>query len=74
MVNYTLDTTFGTLLADPRAKAVLDEYVPGMSTNPMVPMISGLSLRALLAMPQAAQMGLTEDKLQSIVNEINLRV
>ena len=74
MANFTLDSTFGSLIADPTAKAVLDQYVPGMSTNPMVPMISGLSLRTMLSMPQAAQMGLTEEKVEAILAEINKKV
>jgi hypothetical protein len=74
MGNFTLDTTLGTLLANPTAKAVLDQYVPGMSTNPMVPMISGMSLRAMLSMPQAAQMGLTEEKVETILAEINKKI
>jgi len=56
---------------DPKAKPVLDKYVPGLSTNPMVAMVSGASLKALLSMPQAAQMGLTEAKVKSVLDEIN---
>ena len=71
MANYTLDTTLGTLLADPKAKKVLDQYLPGVSTNPMVAMLSGVSLKALASMPQAAQLGLTEAKIQTVLNEVN---
>jgi hypothetical protein len=71
MANYTLDTTLGTLLADPKAKTVLDKYIPGLSSNPMVAMVSGASLKALVGMPQAAQMGLTEAKVKSVLDEIN---
>jgi len=34
----TLDTTLGQILDDPQAKAVLDQYLPGVSANPMVGM------------------------------------
>ncbi len=68
---FTLDTTLGTLLDDPRAKAVLEQYLPGVSTNPMVAMAKGMTLNNLLAMPQAAQMGLTKEKLQSVLQEVN---
>lgn len=74
MAAYTLDTTLGQLLADPTAKAVLDQYVPGVSANPMVNMVSGMSLRVLVDMPQAAQMGFTKDKVQALLDEINKRV
>ena len=71
MANYTLDTTLGQILADPRAKPVLDQYLPGVAGNPMVAMVSGMTLRAIVAMPQAAQLGVTEAKLQSVLNELN---
>lgn len=68
---FTLDTTLGTLLDDPRAKGVLEQYLPGISTNPMVAMAKGMSLNMLLSMPQAAQMGLTKEKVQTVLQEIN---
>ena len=71
---YTLDTTLGSLLDDPRAKTVLDTYVPGLSTNPMVAMARGMTLNMLLAMPQAAQLGLTKDKAEAILAEVNKQV
>jgi hypothetical protein len=70
----TLDTTLGTLLDDPQAKAVLDEYLPGISSNPLVAMAKGMSLRTILAMPQAAQLGLTQEKVEEILAEINKRL
>lgn len=74
MANYTLDTTFGTLLDHPQAKAVLEQYLPGVSTNPMVGMVRGMTLNQILAMPQAAQMGITKEKTQQVLDEINKRV
>lgn len=71
---FTLDTTLGTILDEPRAKAVLDQYLPGVSTNPMIAMVRGMSLNSLLAMPQAAQMGITREKVEGILTEINKRV
>lgn len=68
---YTLDTTLGAILDDPQAKAILDQYVPGASANPMVAMVRGLTLRALVSMPQAQQMGFTEAQAQKILDEIN---
>lgn len=71
---YTMDTTLGDLLADPQATKLLDQYVPGISTNPMVAMVKGVSLRMLVGMPQAAQMGFTAEKAQQVLDEINKRV
>ena len=73
-MEVTLDTTLGTLLDDPQARAVLDQYVPGIASNPLVAMAKGLSLKMLLAMPQAAQFGLTEEKAEQILAEINKQI
>ena len=70
----TLDTTLGTLLDDPQAKAVLDRYLPGISSNPLAQMAKGMSLRMVLSMPQAAQLGLTEEKAEEILAEVNKRL
>ncbi|HEX9262011.1 MAG TPA: hypothetical protein VF893_05735 [Candidatus Bathyarchaeia archaeon] len=67
----TLDSTLGSLLDDPRSKAVLEKYLPGVSNNPMVAMAKGMTLNNLLAMPQAAQFGLTKDKVEQVLAEIN---
>ena len=70
-MTVTLDTTLGTLLDDPQAKAVLDRYLPGVSTNPLTQMAKGMSLRMILAMPQAKQFGLSEEKAEEILAEVN---
>ncbi len=70
-MELTLDATLGTLLDDPKAKAVLDQYVPGISGNPMIAMVKGMSLSMLLAMPQAAQFGLTKEKAEAMLAEVN---
>ena len=73
-MKFTLDTTLGTLLDDPQAKKVLEQYVPGLAANPMVAMAKGMTLTMLLAMPQAAQLGLTKEKVQSVLDEINKKI
>ena len=70
---YTLDTKVGELLKDTRAMEVLERYVPGISKNPMVSMASGMTLKSLLAMPQAQQYGITEEKALAVLEEINAR-
>lgn len=74
MNEYTLDTTLGDILDDPQAKKLLDERMPGVADNPMIAMARGMSLRALLSIPQAQQLGLTEEKAESLLAEINSRV
>jgi hypothetical protein len=73
-MEVTLDTTLGTLLDNPQAKAVLEEYLPGISSNPLLGMAKGMSIRTILAMPQAAQFGLTEEKAEEILAEVNKRL
>lgn len=70
-MEFTLDTTLGTILDDPQAKAVLDKHLPGVSSNPMVAMAKGMSLNTILSLPQAAQLGLTREKAEAILAEIN---
>jgi hypothetical protein len=70
-MEFTLNTTLGEILDNPQAKAVLDKHIPGVSTNPMVAMAKGMSLNMILSMPQAAQFGLTKEKAEAILAEIN---
>jgi len=71
---YTLDTSLGELLDHPQAKAVLDQQFPGVSSNPMLAMVRNMTLNALLAMPQAVQMGLTKERAEQFLVEVNKRV
>jgi len=70
---YTLDTTVGELLKDSHAVDVLERHVPGVSKNPMIGMATGMTIKSLLAMPQAQQYGVTEEKVMKILEEINKR-
>lgn len=73
-MQFTLDSTLGDLLNHPQAKSVLESYVPGVSTNPLVSMAKGMSLNMLLSFPQAAQLGLTKEKIEAILAEVNKQV
>ena len=70
---YSLDTKVGDLLKDTQAMEVLEKYVPGVSANPMIGMASGMTIKSLLAMPQAKQYGVTEEKVLKVLEEINAR-
>lgn len=71
---FTLDTTLGELLDHPQAKPILEQYAPGISNHPMVGMARGMSLNMLLALPQAAQMGITKEKAEAMLAEVNKHV
>ena len=44
-----------------------------ISKNPMLGLAKGMTLKALLAMPQAKQFGLTEEMVTTVLKEINAR-
>ena len=70
-MTYTLDTKVGEILKDTRAVETLDRYVPGLSTNPLLGMAEGMTLRSLLELPQAKQFGITEEMVLGVLAEIN---
>lgn len=70
---FTMDSKAGDLLKDKVAVEILEKYVPGIAKNPMVTLAKGMSLKSLLAMPQAKQAGLTEEMVKKVLAEINAR-
>ena len=68
---YTLDTKVGVILDDTGAVKILEKYVPGISKNPMLGLAGGMTLKAILAMPQDKQAGLTEEMVKKVLTEIN---
>ena len=68
---YTLDTKVGDLLKDTHAVDILEKHVPGISKNPMIGFAKGMTIRSVLAMPQAKDAGLTEDRANKVLAEIN---
>jgi hypothetical protein len=68
---YTLDTTVGEILKDTGAVKILEKHVPGISKNPMLGLAKGMTLKALLAMPQAKDAGITEAMVKKVLTEIN---
>ena len=71
---FTRDTTIGELLDNPQAKAVMDKQMPGLADNPMIAMVKGMTLNMLLSMPQAAQLGITKEKVDAFLVEVNKQV
>lgn len=61
------DTEIGVLLDDPAAKAVLEKYVPGLTTSSQIDMARGMTLKAI--QPYAAD-DITDAKLASIDAEL----
>lgn len=71
---FTLDTTMGEILDNPQARAALDQFVPGASSHPMIGMARGLTLNMILLTPQAAQFGLTREKVEQVLAKANLQI
>jgi hypothetical protein len=68
---FSLDTPIGMIMDDPRAKPIIEKYIPDVSTNPMLAMAKGMTINMILAMPQAAQLGITKEKAEALLSEVN---
>jgi hypothetical protein len=68
-----MDTKVGEILKDTHAVEILERHVPGVSKNPMIGLAKGMTLKSLLAMPQAKQAGITEEMVQKVLAEINAK-
>ena len=61
------DTDIGTLLDDAAAKAIVEKYIPGFTTNPQVDMARAMTLKAVQAF---APDEVTDDRLAKIDAEL----
>ena len=68
---YTLDSKVGDILKDTGAVKILEKHAPGIAKNPMIGLAKGMTLKALIAMPQAKEAGLTEEMVKKVLAEIN---
>jgi len=66
-----METTFGELMKDPKVKPLIEQNLPGVMDNPMVSMVGGMTLSAIVSNPMAAQFGITEDKVEAILEQAN---
>ncbi len=62
------NSTLGTILADERAKAILDKHAPGVSTDPRRDQGMGMSLRAIA--PYAREL-LTDEVLKALDEDLS---
>jgi hypothetical protein len=68
---YTLDTPLGTLLDEPQVKSMLEQHFPGITSNPFLFMFRGVTIDMIISNPEAAHLGITAEKAQTFLNEIN---
>jgi hypothetical protein len=71
MGSYSLDTTLGTLLDQPQIKGLLEQHFPGVTTNPFLGLFRGVTLRTIIDNPEAAHLGITDEKAAAFLAEIN---
>lgn len=64
---FSLDTPIEALVADARAKAVLDADLPGVTTHPSYDMFKGMSLRAVQPMSNGK---LTDEQLKKVETDL----
>lgn len=70
---YTLETKVGEILKDSDAVEIFERYAPGVSKNPMLALAKGMSLKTLIAVPQAKEAGVTEEMVTKVLAEINAK-
>jgi hypothetical protein len=70
MAKYSINTKLKELLKDPDACAVLEIYMPGLTTSPRIKMASALSLKKVVEFPQVnlskEQIAELDGKLQAL--------
>ena len=65
-MSFTIHSTLRDILGDERAKAILEKHMPGASSHPDLPMAMHMTLQQISYYPEAAEAGLSQDKLQAI--------
>jgi len=73
-MKFTLDSTVGEILKDTQAVEILEGFIPGISTTPMLEFAKDMTLRSLLELPQAEQFGITEEMVNQVLEQINARI
>lgn len=66
-MSFSASSTLRDLLADKRAKAVVEKHLPGASKHPDLPQAMYMSLREVSYYPES---GLTPSKLKEIDEEL----
>ena len=69
---FSADSTIRDLLADERAKAIVEKYLPGITAHPDLPMALYMSLREVSYYPEATAAGLTREKVDAIDAELRM--
>ncbi|MGI5979197.1 MAG: hypothetical protein ACOX66_06820 [Oscillospiraceae bacterium] len=68
---YSMDTKMGDILGNPEAVKILDEMMPGASTNPMMKMAKGFTLGKIAKTPAAK---VSEAQVQQLIDALNAKL
>ena len=64
---FSEKSTIREIIADARAKAILDKHFPGASTHPQLHMGFGMTLKQISWYPES---GMTPEKLKALVEDL----
>lgn len=64
---FDINSKLKDVIANPQACAILDKYMPGMSTNPQTKQGYGMSLKVLISFPQSKEL---KEKMPAILEEL----
>ncbi|HRW07894.1 MAG TPA: hypothetical protein P5121_22485 [Caldilineaceae bacterium] len=64
---YTINSTVGQILSDPRAVEILERHIPGASTHPQRHEAWQMSLGEVASYPES---GLTRQKLEALLSDL----
>ena len=71
MANFTKESKLKDVVAVEGAWDIIEEYLPGISKNPGLPMVKGFALEKLT---KIQQVGMSEDMLEAILEDINSKL
>ncbi len=73
-MTFTLNSTIGEIMDNQKARNLVDTYIPGASGNPMLGMVRNWTLNSIISMPQVNSAGLTREKVETLLAELNKQV
>ncbi len=69
-MSISFDSTVKEILDDPEGLKIIDELIPGMSTNPQTQMAYAIPMRALMAFPANGFPQELQDEMEKRLNAL----
>ncbi len=67
-MGFSENSKLKEIMENENSKAVMEKHIPGISTNPMLKMGYGMSLKQISGIPQA---GISAEKFDAILNDLS---